>query len=128
MDHQKFSYGIFRNCKNVHQILRIHFRINNLNFSQILLAVSDANYKLIYVDCGSYGGQGDANVFASSAFKKIIEAESFDVPTPCLLPRSNVQANYFFVGDSAFPLTGYLIKPFIQVTNLSPEKRIYNYR
>jgi hypothetical protein len=46
-------------------------------YSIILLAVCDANYKIIYASYGHYGHQGDAGIFQRSDLAKAISTGSF---------------------------------------------------
>ncbi|OXA64574.1 putative nuclease HARBI1 [Folsomia candida] len=41
-------------------------------FSIVLMAVGDADYRLSYIDVGSYGSEGDSTVFRNSAFGKAL--------------------------------------------------------
>ena len=93
----------------------------------MLLAVCDHRYKLIYIDIGAYGSQGDANIYDSSDFKKLIESENSEIPEARLLPNSQSLAPFFFVGDGAFPLQTFMMKPF-GGKNLTKDLRIFNYR
>jgi len=102
-------------------------------FSAVLMAVSDANYKFIFVDVGAYGCEGDSSIFQKSDFCKSIESGSLALPrAKAISPFSSNTLedpvmNHFFVGDDAFPLKSYLMKPF-PGKNLSYEQMIFNYR
>jgi hypothetical protein len=107
------------------KIFEIKYSIQII-FSIVLLAVADANYKFLYTDIGGYGHQSDANLFSSSKFKEQVENSNLGIPPACNLPNSNIECNYFFVGDNALPLLDYLMKPFTVAE--TREQRIYNYR
>ncbi|XP_063365980.1 uncharacterized protein LOC134654469 [Cydia amplana] len=76
-------------------------------FSLVLQAVSDADYKFIAIEVGGKGRQSDG--------------------APQNLPGSNVKLPYVLVGDEAYPLKTYLMRPYPS-TNLNTEKRIFNKR
>ncbi|KYN29282.1 hypothetical protein ALC57_01284 [Trachymyrmex cornetzi] len=62
------------------------------------MAVCDANYVFTLVDIGAYGSQSDGAVFSESAFGQGLE--------------SDINFPYYFVGDEAFPLKSYILRPY----------------
>ncbi|VEN61995.1 unnamed protein product [Callosobruchus maculatus] len=98
-------------------------------FSIGLLALRDANYKFIIVNVGSYGKVSDAGVFENSPLRKAIESGSIVLPEETNLPGSNITAPYVFLGDEAFPLTDYLMRPFPRAQLQDGEENdMFNYR
>lgn len=87
------------------------------SFSIVLLAVVDYNYCFTYIDVGAKGRNSDGGIFNDCSLKKAIETKSLNLPE-----------NSVFVGDEAFPLKTYLLKPYPRRGNLTKEQRIYNYR
>nr|XP_039255049.1 protein ANTAGONIST OF LIKE HETEROCHROMATIN PROTEIN 1-like [Styela clava] len=81
-------------------------------FSLVLLAVSDAKYRFIYVDVGTYGRQSDGNVFASSSFGKKLLDGSLDLSKSTILEGMMKPLPHVFLGDEAFPLKTNLMRPF----------------
>jgi hypothetical protein len=96
-------------------------------FSIVLMALVDADYKFLFADCGGVGHQSDMQLFNSSPLKEALDANDLDIPPPDNLPNDNVPFPYFIIGDDAFALREYMMKPFSQ-RNLTMEQRIYNYR
>lgn len=58
----------------------------------------------------------DGSIFRRSNLKKAVEDNVLHIPEDCVL-----------LGDSAFPLTSYLMTPYSRLTNEYKEK-VYNYR
>lgn len=51
------------------------------------------------------------------------------MPTPKLLPNTNIQAPHVFLGDEAFPLLNNLLKPYRRAdATVDKSKAIFNYR
>ncbi len=96
-------------------------------FSVVLMAVADANYKLIYANVGIQGRLSDGGIFGHSDLRAAMDRGLLNVPPPELLPGSNLTLPYAFVGDEAFPLRSDVMKPF-SFRNLDHEQRIFNYR
>lgn len=97
-------------------------------FSINLLAVTDANYKFITVDIGSYEKDSDGGVLSNSKFLKFIENNSLIIPKEEELPNSNIIVPYVFIGDEAFPLRNYLMRPFPRnQLQDNQEKAVFNY-
>ena len=96
-------------------------------FSIILLALVDADYKIIWADVGTPGATSDAAVFNNSDLKDAVESEGLNLPEPEPLPGDNEDISYFFIADDAFALKTWLMKPFAK-RNLTREERIFNYR
>ncbi|CAN7950005.1 unnamed protein product, partial [Ixodes pacificus] len=92
------------------------------SFSKSLLAVSDAHYStynsvfsfhigLLYVEVGHNGSEADGGVFRRSDLQRKIEENQQGIPADAAL-GSVGSMPFFFVGDEAFPLRTYLMRPY----------------
>ena len=100
------------------------------SFSSLVLAMCDSNYKFIYVDIGSAGREGDSSVFKESKLFKSLEDGSLHIPPPCPTPGSQVELPHVIVGDEAFPMKPYLMRPYPgRGREILPySQKVYNYR
>lgn len=96
-------------------------------FSIVLLALVDARYNFIAVSVGSYGKSSDGGIFAKSNLGKALERGTLSVPTDAPLPGTDTPTHYVILGDEAFPLKPYLMRPY-PGRNLDVSKKIFNYR
>lgn len=98
-------------------------------FSMILLAIVDSDYKFIYMDVGAIGSESDAGVFAQSQFGEMLANNHVNLPAADRLPHdpTNKPVDYCFVGDDAFALRNWMMKPY-PLRNLNKDEQIYNYR
>lgn len=96
------------------------------NFSIVLLALVDANYKFIYIDIGCNGRISDGGVFRNSSLSTALDSDTLNLPKNGTLgEQENIP--YVIVADDAFLLKSYIMKPYPQ-RKLSKDKRIFNYR
>lgn len=111
----KNSGSLFFNYKNYYSI--------------VLLAIVDANCKFIAVDVGAYGKESDNGIFYKSTMGQKIAANRFNIPPPKLLQGTDVMSPHFLIGDEAFALSNFMMKPYCRIqARLEREKLIYNYR
>ncbi len=96
-------------------------------FSLILLAVVDGDYKFLWVDAGTPGSTCDASVFDDSTLKAACEDGRINFPAAEPLPNDIKDMPYFFVGDDAFSLREWMMKPHSR-QGMSHHERIFNYR
>lgn len=96
-------------------------------FSIVLLAVVDADYKFIWAHVGAPGSQSDAGVFNRTDLAPALEEGRMGFPDPEPLPGDDKDTPFFLVGDDAFALRTWMMKPF-SARYLSREERIFNYR
>ena len=80
--------------------------------SIILLALVDAKYKFLWVDVGTNGSSSDAHIFNDCYLRSGIVYGTLDIPDAELLPGDDRDMSYFLIGDDAFSLRIWLIKPF----------------
>ncbi|KAJ8977827.1 hypothetical protein NQ317_011911 [Molorchus minor] len=66
-------------------------------------------------------------IFSVSNIYKRLQTSTFNMPKDEVLPQTDVYAPYVLVGDEAYPLKRYLLKPYPR-QNLTDEQRIFNYR
>lgn len=98
-------------------------------FSIGLLAVTDAQYRFIMIDVGSYGKDNDASIFENCPLRRAIQSGKIKLPEERYLPDSTIKAPFVFLGDEAFPLTEYLMRPFPRAQLQEGEENdIFNYR
>ncbi|XP_041379131.1 protein ALP1-like [Gigantopelta aegis] len=94
--------------------------------SIVLMALGDADSCFILLDCGQYGRISDAGVYKTSHILKLLEQGKLNIPTAAFNVDSTERTiPFMIVGDEAFPLKPYLMKPYAART-LDQEKRIYN--
>ena len=96
-------------------------------FSIILLGLVDADYKFIWADVGCQGSSSDAQIFNNGQLRRKLEEGTLRLPDPEPLPHDDRPTPYFVVGDDAFPLRSWMMKPFSQ-RQMTDQQRIFNYR
>lgn len=96
-------------------------------FSVVLLGMFDANYNFIAVDIGAYGRNSDGGIWAHSNIGKAFESGNLSVPGPAPLLGTNIELPHVIVGDEAFPLKSYIMRPY-PGQELDDPKRLFNYR
>lgn len=96
-------------------------------YSIVLQAVADAHCRFLYIDIGSYGKQSDGGIFAGSSLKERLEDKTFCIPEDQPIPNTDITVPYVLLGDEAYPLKVYLMRPY-SGRNLSEHEEIYNYR
>lgn len=96
-------------------------------FSLVLQAISDADYKFIAIEVGGKGRQSDGGTFHFSTLNKLLTNNRFNMPAPQNPPGSNQTLPHVLVGDEAYPLKTYLMRPYPS-GNLNREKKIFNRR
>ena len=96
-------------------------------FFLVLLALVDADYKFLWVNVGASGSLSDAQIFNRSKLKRRIENGTLGLPPPEPLGPGGPDLQYFLLGDDAFALMPWLVKPYSR-RQLTREERIANYR
>ena len=99
-------------------------------FSIVLLAICNAKYEFILVDIGDAGRQSDSGVYNSSKIGHAIENNQLDFPYPEPLPGYDESKlfPYTFIGDEAFALKPYMMRPYARRNELTESETIFNYR
>ncbi|XP_049813146.1 putative nuclease HARBI1 [Schistocerca nitens] len=97
-------------------------------FSIVLLAIADANYRIIYADVGTLGRISDGGVLKDTTFYKMLETKTLNIPPSTPLPGRSKPVPYVFVADEAFGLEENIVKPFPGLHEKNSWQRIFNYR
>lgn len=92
------------------------------------MAISDAHYRFISIDVGAPGRRNDSGVFNESAMGRKFETNTFNVPAPEAIIPHGPELPYVLVGDEAFGLSTYLMRPYPRSGNLNIKKKVFNYR
>ncbi|XP_050066046.1 uncharacterized protein LOC126555597 [Aphis gossypii] len=99
-------------CKNSNNSGSLFFNYEKF-FSIVLMAVVDANLNFISIDVGSYGREGDSNIFKERPFGKLLYSKKLNILEPTILPNTNNSPQlYVFVRDEAFALHTNLLRPY----------------
>ncbi|GFT75781.1 protein ALP1-like [Trichonephila clavipes] len=96
-------------------------------FNIALLALVDANLKILYVDVGTNGRVSEGGVWGKSKLMQAITNGDMNIPEAATLPGSTSKLPFVIVADDAFPLMPNIMKPY-PGSNLSKECLVFNYR
>lgn len=98
-------------------------------FSVVLMAIVDADYKFVCVDIGGYGRNSDGGIFEASIMGQRFQNKTINVPVDQPLPNQQEPTPYVLLGDEAFPLKSYLMRPFpYRQSRQEHTKDLFNYR
>lgn len=95
-------------------------------FSIVLMAMVDADYKFLWIQTGGKGSQSDGELY-NIHLKRKLENGHVGLPPPEPLPHDDRDTDFFLVGDDAFPLREFMVKPYA-AKYLNYEERVFNYR
>lgn len=95
--------------------------------SIVLLGVADAEKKFLIIDVGALGRQSDGGIFLATELFKGLENNSFHLPPEINLPGTTLSVPPVMIGDEAFPLKTYLMRPYPS-KNLTPDEEQFNKR
>lgn len=96
------------------------------DFSIVLLALVDADYRFIFADVGCQGRMSDGGVLRNSILWDKMNDNTLNLPRPYPLPGRNSNMPYVFVADSAFALSNYVMKPYPGKHTEQSSKRNFN--
>ena len=115
INHVRAAGSMYYNYKNTHSI--------------VLMALVDANRKFIYIDVGTNGRASDGGIFGECSLVRAIEHQDnpLGIPPSRPLPGRTTDTPFVILGDDAFPLKSYVMKPYKKKTQEHKEK-IYTYR
>ncbi|KAK4879944.1 hypothetical protein RN001_008090 [Aquatica leii] len=86
------------------------------------------NIRFHRLHVGFYGRNSDGNVFAKSTLGKLLENKKLNVPADTPLTENERNLPYTIVGDEAFLLKTYLLRPYSRNSiGGNEENKIFNY-
>ncbi|XP_063925016.1 uncharacterized protein LOC135138913 isoform X2 [Zophobas morio] len=81
-------------------------------FSIVLMAIVGPDYKFLCVDIGGFGKNSDSGIFEASNMGMKCELGQMNFPQDKNLPGQTEPCPHVFIGDEAFALRPYLMRPF----------------
>ncbi|XP_064107954.1 uncharacterized protein LOC135216512 [Macrobrachium nipponense] len=103
----------------------LHFIYKKFH-SIVLMALSDAKCKFLFVDIGAEGDVGDGGTWQKCNLARAITNNRAGLPQDGNLPNDDEPIPHI-VADDAFALNTWLVKPY-SLQSQDPTKRIYSYR
>lgn len=96
--------------------------------SIVLMAIVDVNGSFTVVDIGAEGRRSDGGIFMDSDVGRALSNKELNVPPPRSLEENKPPLPYVLVGDEAFALTDYMMRPYPRRIDLDLQKKVFNYR
>nr|XP_022908611.1 uncharacterized protein LOC111419958 [Onthophagus taurus] len=76
------------------------------------MAIVDPEYKFTCIDVGGYGKNSDGGIFEASVMGRRFANGTFNIPPSRPLPGEDAEVPCVLIGDEAFTLSTYLMRPF----------------
>ena len=95
--------------------------------STVLMALVDGDYQFLWVDVDAAGSSSDGQIFKHSELRQKLEDGTIGFPEAAPLVPDGPLVNYFILGDDAFPLKTWLMKPDGR-RGMDLPQRVFNYR
>lgn len=96
------------------------------------MGYSDAYQKFIMVDIGASGRQSDGGVLNNGEIGIRLKNNELNLPPPEPLTPGGVKLPYVMVGDEAFALSNFMMRPYPRSSESKSKsnrkKRVFNYR
>lgn len=92
------------------------------------MALADANYCFTIVDIGAEGRRSDGGIFHNSELRHQLENNYLKLPKARSISENIPTLPYVIVGDEAFALASYMLRPYPRSCNLNIKKKVFNYR
>lgn len=80
------------------------------------------------VDVGAAGRQSDGGVFQASEIGQKFINNEMNVPAAAPLVSGGPELPFVLVGDEAFALSEFMMRPYPRCNELNLRKRVFNYR
>jgi len=90
----------------------IVLELQTIFFSVVLQGVADSESRIIFIHIGAYGKQSDGGTFSASTLYHFLEDSESALPKPASFEGSGTEMHFVILGDEAYPLKTYLMKPF----------------
>jgi hypothetical protein len=78
----------------------------------MLKYIMNSRQKFTAVDVGGRDKQSGGGTFIGSTLSRLLEEGKLNVPPPQALPNSNIVLQNVLMGDEAYPLKTYLLRPY----------------
>ena len=102
-------------------------------FSFALMALVDYQYCFLYIHVGQPGSNSDGGIFSRTNLYDLIVGGAAGISDPAPLPNDDHPISYHIVGDEAFALNTWMMKPYPKTTKLTrtplkKRQQVFNYR
>ncbi|XP_064117663.1 putative nuclease HARBI1 [Macrobrachium nipponense] len=94
--------------------------------SIVLMALSDAKYRFLFVDVGAEGA-GDGGTWRKCILARAITSNRAGLPQDTNLPNDVEPILFHIVANDAFALRSWMMEPYSHQSQ-DPTKRLYSYR
>ncbi|XP_064111357.1 putative nuclease HARBI1 [Macrobrachium nipponense] len=95
--------------------------------SIVLMDLSDAKYKFLFVDVGAEGGAGDGGTWQKCNLARAITNNRAGLQKNRNLPNDDEPIPFHIVADDAFALKSWMMRPYSHQLQ-DPTERLYSYR
>jgi hypothetical protein len=92
----------------------------------LLQGLADARNRFIAIDVGAYEKRSDGGIFHHSSLYQLLNSNNFNMPNAKKLPLSDVELVFVILGDEAYLLLSYLMRPNPR-RQLSESPSLFNY-
>jgi len=94
-------------------------------YSIVLRGLADARYRFTAIDVGAYRKQSGGGIFRHSSLFQLLSSNNFNMPNARKLTLSDVELPFVILGDEAYPLLSYLMRPYSR-RQLTESRRLFN--